>query len=63
MWMFVVTCHILGVGIAFEGQDCMAVEGDYLVGLCASGVRKVAKEAGAGGGGQQRCVAEVICVV
>jgi hypothetical protein len=41
----------------------MAVEGDYLVGLCASGVRKVGKEAGAGGGGQQRCVAEVICVV
>lgn len=35
MWMFVVTCHILeGVGIAFEGQDCMAVEGDYLV-CCA----------------------------
>jgi hypothetical protein len=30
----------------------MAVEGDYFVGSCANGVREVAKEASAGGGGQ-----------
>jgi len=33
------------------------------VGPCASGVYEVGKEAGTGGGGLQRCVAEVDCVV
>ena len=46
-----------GVGVEIGVQDfCMAIQGDYLVGLYTSGVCKVAKEAGAGGGGQQRCV-------
>jgi hypothetical protein len=57
-------CQIEGVGAAIGWQGfCMAVEGDGLVGPCASGVHKVGKEADVVGGGLQRCVAEVDCVV
>lgn len=53
-----------GVGVEIGGQDfCMAIQDNYLVDPYASGVCKVAKEAGAGGGGQQRCVSEVTFLV
>jgi hypothetical protein len=53
-----------GVGAAIGWQGfCMAVEGDGLVRPCASGVHKVGKEADVVGGGLQRCVDEVDCVV
>jgi hypothetical protein len=34
-----------------------------LVGPCATNDREVGKETGVEGGGQQKCVAEVTCVV
>lgn len=67
MRVFIVAedCQVEGVGTTIGGQGffCMAVEGDGLVALCANGVRKVGKEAGAGGGGLQRCFPEVVYVV
>jgi hypothetical protein len=57
-------CQGEGVGAAIRGQGfCLVVEGDGLVGPCASVVCEVGKEASAGGGGQQRCVVEVAYVV